>query len=70
MNSKLKNAVDKKLMLHNKYKHHKNSETWEMFRKQRNLVTKIKREFVKNYFIERCIGGPKSKDFWMKLISF
>jgi hypothetical protein len=36
----------------------------ENYRQQRNLVTKIKKRSIKTYFFERCIGGPKSKDFW------
>ena len=30
---------------------------------QRNLSTKLKRQSIRNYFSERCAGGPKSKDF-------
>ena len=29
-----------------------------------NLVTKLKRRSVNQYFIERCVGGCKAKDFW------
>jgi hypothetical protein len=36
----------------------------EAYIKQRNVVTKLKNTSVNNYFIERCAGGPKSKDFW------
>jgi hypothetical protein len=36
----------------------------EAYRKQRNVVTKLKNKSVNNYFIERCAGGPKCKDFW------
>jgi hypothetical protein len=31
---------------------------WEIYRKQRNLVNKIKKQSIRNYFIERCAGGP------------
>jgi hypothetical protein len=41
----------------------KNSDS-EIYRKQRNLVNKIKKQSIRNYFIERCAGGPKSKHFW------
>ena len=34
------------------------------------LVTKIKKKSVKTYFYERCIGGPKSKDFWPTIKPF
>jgi hypothetical protein len=33
-------------------------------RKQRNVVTEVKNKSINNYFIERCAGGPKSRDFW------
>jgi hypothetical protein len=33
---------------------------WEIYRKQRNLVTKIKRDSIKTYFYERTAGGPKT----------
>jgi hypothetical protein len=34
------------------------------------LVTKIKKRSIKTYFFERCIGGPKSKDFWPTIKPF
>jgi glucan phosphoethanolaminetransferase (alkaline phosphatase superfamily) len=37
-----------------KYKSDKN---WEIYRKQRNLVTTIKRDSIKTYFYERTAGG-------------
>ena len=42
----------------------------EHYRKLRNQKTKIKRESIKNYFFERCSGGPKSKDFWPTIKPF
>jgi hypothetical protein len=53
MNSKLKKAVYIKRMLHNKYKTYRDTKSWELYRQQRNLVTQIKRESVKNYVIQR-----------------
>lgn len=70
MNRKLRQAVYKKRMLHNVYKAHRDSKSWEQYRMQRNLVNKIKRESVKKYFMERCVGGPKSKDFWPTIKPF
>ena len=43
MNSKLKKAVYSKRMLHNNYKKYRDTKSWELYRQQRNLVTKIKR---------------------------
>ena len=57
-------------MLQNKYNKDKNTKTWEAFRKQRNLVTKLRRKSVNTYFIERCTGGAKSKDFWPTIKPF
>jgi len=51
-------------MLRNKFEKSKSDYNWEMFRKQRNLVTKLKRKSIQMYFLERCAGGQKSKDFW------
>jgi hypothetical protein len=44
----------------------KNSLTffWEIYRKQRNLVTKIKRDSIKTYFYERTAGGPRATSFY------
>jgi hypothetical protein len=43
---------------------------WEKYRTQRNLVNKIKRKSTREYFIERCVGGPKQKDFWPTIKPF
>ena len=51
-------------MLQNTYNKNKTSKNWENFRKQRNLVTSLKRKSANKYFIERCVGGCKNKSFW------
>ena len=51
-------------MLFNKFQNYRSASNWEKFRQQRNLVTKLKRRSVNQYFIERCVGGCKAKDFW------
>jgi hypothetical protein len=40
------------------------------YRKQRNHVNKAKKKSVQNYFFERCVGGPKSSDFWPTIKPF
>ena len=70
MNSKLRKAVYKKRQLHNVFKTQRSSKSWEQYRKQRNIVTKIKRKSIRNYFLERCVGGPKNKDFWPTIKPF
>jgi hypothetical protein len=64
MNSELKRAIYRKKMLHNKFQKYNNSKNWEAYRRQRNYVTKLKSKSINIYYIERCDGGPKSKDFW------
>ena len=51
-------------MLQNKFNKFKTQRDWENYRKQRNLVTSLKRKSMNKYFIERCVGGCKSKSFW------
>jgi hypothetical protein len=60
------------LNLHQKNvsKTQRSSKSWEQYRKQRNIVTKIKRKSIRNYFLERCVGGPKNKDFWPTIKPF
>ena len=64
MNSELTKAIYEKKMLHNKYHKYHNKTNWELYRKQRNYVTKLRN------FFERCSGGPKSSDFWPTIKPF
>ena len=57
-------------MLFNKFHKHKTPKNWENFQRQRNLVTKLKRKSTNQYFIERCLGGSKTKDFWSTVKPF
>ena len=70
MNGNLRRAVFKKRMLFNKFKKSKTSANWELYRKQRNHVTKLKKASMRVYFFERCAGGPKSKNFWHTIKPF
>jgi hypothetical protein len=44
-------------MYHNKFLKQKTDKNWETYRKQRNLVTKLKKTSIKSYFFERT-GMP------------
>ena len=70
MNKQLRQAIYKKSMLYNKYMNVKSKRNWECYRLQRNYVNKLKRKSVRHYFIERCVGGPKQKDFWSTIKPF
>ena len=64
MNKSLKQEIYRNRMLYSQYQKHRTLKNWEKFRLQRNLVNKLKRKSVNQYFVERCVGGCKSKDFW------
>jgi lipopolysaccharide/colanic/teichoic acid biosynthesis glycosyltransferase len=70
MNKTLRSAVYKKRMTHNKFLKDKGNKNWEAYRKQRNLVTKLKKQSIRTYFYERCVGGPKSTDFLQNHFQF
>jgi hypothetical protein len=70
MNGELRRAVYKKRMLRNKYNEYRSPVSWDLYRKQRNQVTRLKRQSLRTYFFERCAGGPKSKDFWPTIKPF
>ena len=58
-------------MLYTQYTKQRNAKTWEKFRQQRNLVTKLKKKSMKNYFLERCCsGGAKTCTFWTTIKPF
>jgi hypothetical protein len=47
----------------NKYNKITSRGNWDKYRTQRNLVNKTKRKSIRKYVIERCVDGPKLKDF-------
>ncbi|CAG2239725.1 unnamed protein product [Mytilus edulis] len=47
MNKELRGAIYRKQMLYSQYTKNRSDKNWEKFRKQRNLVTKIKRKSIK-----------------------
>ena len=57
-------------MFYTKYTKNKNAKTWEEYRKKRNIVNKLKKKSINNYFQERCVGGCKSVDFWKTIKPF
>ena len=54
MNSQLRKARNVKAMLLRTYRKFRSPRNWEMYRRQRNLVTKLKRNSISNYFQNRC----------------
>ncbi len=70
MNSELRKAIYRKHMLYTQFTKQRNSKTWEKYRNQRNLVTKLKKISTKNYILERCTGGAKNSNFWATVKPF
>ena len=70
MNSKLRKAIHRKHMLYTNYTKERNGKTWKKYRKQRNLVNKLKNNSMKNNFLERCSSAAKSCDFWKTMKPF
>jgi hypothetical protein len=70
MNRELRKAIYKKQMLRSKFEKYKTTKTWEAYRKQRNIVIKLKRKSINTYFQERCTGGQKSKHFYTTVKPF
>ena len=70
MNGNLRRVLFTKRMIFNKFKKSKTSANWELYRKQRNHVTKLKKASMRVYFVERCTWGPQSKDFWPTIKPF
>ena len=70
MNSQYRKVIYKTRQARNNYNKNKTSANWKAFTKWRNIKTKTKREPISVYFLEKCGGWPKSKDFWSIIKSF
>ena len=71
MNGDLRRAVYKKKMLFNKYKNSRSAADWDNYRKQRNNVTKLKKQSMRVYFYERCrrtFGPPSNPSYLIRLV--
>ena len=70
MNSELRKAINYKKSVWRTFLKVNIDKNWNKYAKQKNLVSKLKRESVKLYFVERCSRGPWSKDFWPTICHF
>ena len=70
MNSQYRKIIYKTRQAHNAYLKNKNNKNWNTYKTLRNKKTQVMRNSIKNYFMERCSGGPKSKDFWPTIKPF
>ena len=65
MNNILRKAINVKGHLRRKHNSMKTNSTWNKYRAQRHLVTKLKRESLKRYFDKECnLQSKMSRTFW------
>ena len=64
MHSDLMKAIYKRNQLKNLYFKNRTSNEWELYRQQRNKVTKMRKEAIKNYFMRCCSNKTSPKEFW------
>lgn len=67
MNGELRRAINVKAMLRRKFDRNRNDgAAWERYRKQRNLVNRMKVQSIKKYFDDRCtpIANGNGREFW------
>ena len=72
MHGQLRKAINVKAMLKRKYYKSRSSGTWSKYRKQRNYVTKLKRQAKQEYFDKHCnrVGKDNEKSFWKTVKPF
>ena len=70
MNSEYRKIIYQTREARKDFNKHKTAEKWKKYTKLRNKKTKVKRDSISVYFLERCGGGPKSKDVWPTIKPF
>ena len=70
MNTALRKNIMNKTRLRNRFKRTRLRSDWDKYKAQRNLTTKIRRQSIKEYFLERCQEGPKNKHFYSTIKPF
>ena len=71
MNDRLRKAINLKAALRRKYQKCKSQQSWSDFKKQRNLVNRLKRISVREYFENKCHNVHKNnKHFWQVIKPF
>ena len=63
MHNELRKAINVKGMLHRKHLRRRTRASWEDYRRQRNKVTKMKRQSIQAYFNKHC-DKPQNPNFW------
>ena len=70
MNGELRRAVRVKTRLHSIYRKRPTKHNWERYRQQRNVTTNIRKNAIRDYFNNKCSGGPRNCNFWKTMKPF
>ena len=70
MNGELKHAIFRKCMLRNKYYRNRSKANWDLYKTQRNLVTKIRKQSIRTYFQVKCENDNNQTNFWATIKPF
>ena len=70
MNSEWRKMMYKRNMMRNIKNKHPCPENYDRYRNLRNQCVKIGKRSKKQYFAERCEGGPKNQHFWATIKPF
>ena len=64
MHSELRKQMYKRNMYKNNFFMYRTQSLREQYCRQTNLVTQMRREAIKTYFMNKCSGNVSPKDFW------
>ena len=66
MNGELRRAINVKNRLKREYDRVKTSNNWMKYKKQRNLLTKLRKKSINNYIQGKCTTSKRrnNKEFW------
>ena len=67
INVQIKRAIRLRNKQYRKYRLSRNDETWESYRVQRNLVTKLKRISIKRFLLDSSANTTTPGDFWKRV---
>ena len=70
MTSELMKAMYKRSSYKNVYLKNRCSKNWEAYRKQRNMVTGMRRKAIRDYFQKNCKMSHNQKQFWSTIKPF
>jgi hypothetical protein len=70
MNSNLMKAMYKRNHLKNLFYKNRNNINWELYKKQRNTVTSMRRNAIREYFVKKCKVSNCPRDFWATVKPF